>query len=216
MTAMDETAKRERMPRSARRAQLMAAAQAVFVESGYHSAAMDEIAERAHVSKPVLYQHFPGKLDLYLALLEQHTREVPAVIAEAVNTTTDNRMRVGAAIEAFFAYVEREDAGFRLVFESDLTNEPAVAEKVGRMTTETAAVVAQVVREDTGLDAERAELVAVGLVGMSQVVARYWLSSGSTIPRSEAARLVSILGWRGLKGFPMSVSDESLNAKAQR
>ena len=87
MTHVDDSTKRGRLPRSARRAQLMEAAQSVFVESGYHSAAMDEIAERAHVSKPVLYQHFPGKLDLYLALLEQHEpavgpawRPVPAAV----------------------------------------------------------------------------------------------------------------------------------------
>ena len=111
MTHVDDSTKRGRLPRSARRAQLMEAAQSVFVESGYHSAAMDEIAERAHVSKPVLYQHFPGKLDLYLALLEQHTREVPLLVREAIESTSDNSQRVAAAIGAFFAFVEREDAG---------------------------------------------------------------------------------------------------------
>src|SRR5437660_9268035 len=64
-----------RLPRTARRAQLLAAAQDVFVANGYHAAAMDEIAERSGVSKPVLYQHFPGKLELYLALLETHVDE---------------------------------------------------------------------------------------------------------------------------------------------
>src|ERR687890_25313 len=60
-----------RLPRGARRAQLLQAAQEVFVANGFHAAAMDEIADRAGVSKPVLYQHFPGKRELYLALLEQ-------------------------------------------------------------------------------------------------------------------------------------------------
>ena len=60
-----------RMPRPARRLQLLGAARDVFVAQGYHAAAMDEIAERAGVSKPVLYQHFPGKLELYLALLDE-------------------------------------------------------------------------------------------------------------------------------------------------
>ena len=64
-------AKSIRLPRRARRAQLLSAALEVFVAQGYHAAAMDDIAERAGVSKPVLYQHFPGKLDLYLALLDQ-------------------------------------------------------------------------------------------------------------------------------------------------
>lgn len=61
-----------RLPRDERRAQLLVAALEVFTASGYHSAAMDEIADRAKVSKPVLYQHFPSKLDLYLAVLDLH------------------------------------------------------------------------------------------------------------------------------------------------
>ena len=65
-----------RLPRPARRRQLLGAAQEVFVAQGYHAAAMDEIAERAGVSKPVLYQHFPGKLELYLALLDESVEEL--------------------------------------------------------------------------------------------------------------------------------------------
>ena len=59
-----------RMPREERRASLLEAANEVFTSRGYHAAAMDDIAETAGVSKPVLYQHFPSKLDLYLALLD--------------------------------------------------------------------------------------------------------------------------------------------------
>ena len=59
-----------RMPKEQRRTQVLDAARAVFVESGYYAAGMDVIAERAGVSKPVLYPHFPRKLDLYLALLD--------------------------------------------------------------------------------------------------------------------------------------------------
>src|SRR5262245_47299752 len=72
-----------RMPRSARRRQLLAAAQDVFVANGYHAAAMDDIAERAGVSKPVLYQHFPGKLELYLALLDTHCDALAAPVRDA-------------------------------------------------------------------------------------------------------------------------------------
>jgi AcrR family transcriptional regulator len=63
---------RSRLPRDERRAQLLSAALESFTASGYHAASMDEIAERANVSKPVLYQHFPSKLDLYLAVLDLH------------------------------------------------------------------------------------------------------------------------------------------------
>src|SRR5512133_3366928 len=85
-----------RLPRSERRAQLLAVAREVFVGSGYHAASMDEIAERAGVSKPVLYQHFPGKLDLYLALLDESVDALAATVRNALASTTDNKQRVTA------------------------------------------------------------------------------------------------------------------------
>src|ERR1041384_3115317 len=80
-----------RLPRSARRKQLLAAAQEVFVANGYHAAAMDDIAERAGVSKPVLYQHFPGKLELYLALLDTQAEALGETVITALAGTTDNQ-----------------------------------------------------------------------------------------------------------------------------
>ena len=82
-------ARSPRLPRSARRTQLLGAAQEVFVRSGYHAAAMDEIADRAGVSKPVLYQHFPSKLELYLALLDQHTGALVDAVRRALASTHD-------------------------------------------------------------------------------------------------------------------------------
>ena len=76
-----------RLPRHERRRQLLDAALEVFVSQGYHAAAMDEIAERAGVSKPVLYQHFPGKLDLYLALLDQSVDELVGAVRDALRST---------------------------------------------------------------------------------------------------------------------------------
>jgi AcrR family transcriptional regulator len=73
-----------RLPRRARRAQLLSAALEVFVAQGYHAAAMDDIAERAGVSKPVLYQHFPGKLDLYVALLDQSCDQIISAAGRAL------------------------------------------------------------------------------------------------------------------------------------
>src|SRR6185295_15563585 len=87
-----------RLPRTERRAQLLAAAQEVFAANGYHAAAMDDIAERAGVSKPVLYQHFPGKLDLYIALLESHVDTLVSTVQQALASTTDNKQRVRNAV----------------------------------------------------------------------------------------------------------------------
>ena len=191
-----------RMPRRERRAQLLSSALEVFVAQGYHSAAMDDIAERAGVSKPVLYQHFPGKLELYLALLDTSCDQIIENCRLALDSTHDNKLRVGATVDAFFEYVALDTGAFRLVFESDLTNEPAVREHVERVTTECAALIAHVIRDDTGLPDDASYLLAVSLVGMAQVSARFWLKDAGAIPRGEAAALVSALAWRGIRGYP--------------
>ena len=191
-----------RLPRRARRAQLLTAAREVFVAQGYHSAAMDDIAERAGVSKPVLYQHFPGKLDLYLALLDESCDAMIDAVAKALDSTEDNKLRVAATMQAFYAYVADAEGAFRLVFESDLTNEPAVRARVDRVTLECAKLIAHVIADDTGLSEEQSQLLAVSLVGMGQVSARYWLHDGGSIPQSDAATLVAGLAWRGIRGYP--------------
>jgi AcrR family transcriptional regulator len=191
-----------RLPRRERRAQLLESALEVFVAQGYHAAAMDDIAERAGVSKPVLYQHFPGKLDLYLALLDRSCDAIIANTREALESTQDNRQRVEATIAVFYDYVASDSGAFRLVFESDLTNEPAVREQVERVTTETAALVAGVIHDDTGLPDEQSRLLAVSLVGMAQVSARFWLTEAGGLDRPDAAALVAGLAWRGIGGYP--------------
>jgi AcrR family transcriptional regulator len=192
-----------RLPRSARRNQLLGAAEEVFVAQGYHAAAMDDIAERAGVSKPVLYQHFPGKLELYLALLDKHCDALVAQVAAALASTSDNKQRVAATIGAYFDYVEHESGAFRLVFESDLNNEAAVRERTHRVTQECAEAIRDVIATDTGLSDEESMLLAVGLTGIAHVTARYWLSTeGGRIPRDSAARIVSQLAWRGIGNFP--------------
>jgi AcrR family transcriptional regulator len=191
-----------RLPRSARRAQLLEVALGVFVEQGYHAASMDEIAERAGVSKPVLYQHFPGKLDLYLALLETSCDTVVAEVKQALASTTDNRHRVQATMELWYSYVADQGEAFRLVFESDLTNDPSVRRLVDRVVDESASAIAEVIHEDTGLPGPAAHLLAVSLVGMGHVGARNWLSTDSALSKSEAVQLAAGLAWRGIGGFP--------------
>jgi AcrR family transcriptional regulator len=193
-----------RLPRPARRRQLLGAARDVFVAQGYHQAAMDEIAERAGVSKPVLYQHFPGKLELYLALLDESVGELVRSVNGALSSTTDNRQRVPATFQAFFDFVGDSGEAFRLVFESDLSNEPAVRERLDRTMRECADLVSQSIHQDAGLGEEEAHLLGMALVGMAQVSARYWLSTNRAIPQDAAEQLIARLAWRGISGWPMT------------
>ena len=190
-----------RLSRSARRAQLLVAARDVFAAQGYHSAAMDDIAEKAGVSKPVLYQHFPGKMELYRALLTTYADELVDRVRDALSRPGDNHDRARAAVAAYFDFVA--DEGSRLIFESDLRGEPEAAAVVEGASTRCSELIAEAVTTDAGLDGPRARLLAVGVVGLSQVTAQYWLDSGKTVPRDEAVELATGLAWRGLAGFPL-------------
>lgn len=198
-----QTARPTRLPRSARRKQLLAAAQQIFVAHGYHNAAMDDIAERAGVSKPVLYQHFPGKLELYLALLDTHCDAIIAKVRGAMLATPDNKERVKGAVRAYFDFMDHESEAFRLVFESDLRNDPQVRERVERVEQGCIAAVTDTIISDTGLPQSSAQLLASGLVGASGQAAQYWLASGRVTPKAEAEALVAALVWRGIASFPL-------------
>ncbi|MGY1813488.1 TetR/AcrR family transcriptional regulator [Blastococcus sp. SYSU D00820] len=191
-----------RLPRGARRLQLLQAAQEVFVAQGFHAAAMDEIADRAGVSKPVLYQHFPGKRELYLALLELQVTELTDRVRAAMAGTDDNRTRVDGAVGAYFDFIDAEGEAFRLVFESDLRNDDDVRGLVDRGTRACVEAIAEVIAAETGADAERALLLASGLTGLAETSARWWLASKGNVARDEAVTFMSALAWRGMSGFP--------------
>jgi AcrR family transcriptional regulator len=203
--SIDSTS-RGRLPRDERRAQLLAAALEIFTAAGYHQAAMDEIADRAKVSKPVLYQHFPSKLDLYLAVLDLHIDSLVFDIQKAIASTNDNADRVQATVDAYFSFINDEGEAFRLLFESDMSVEPQVRERLNRMTYDCAAALSAVISLDTGLSKEASMMLAVGLIGTTQTAARHWLERDGKINREIAGELVSNLIWRGISGFPKSQS----------
>jgi AcrR family transcriptional regulator len=198
--------KSARLPRDERRAQLLIAALEVFTVAGYHFAAMDEIADRANVSKPVLYQHFPSKLDLYLAVLDMHIDSLVFAIQKAIASNRENSSRVAATVEAYFGFIDSEGEAFRLLFESDMSLEPQVRERLNRMTYDCAAAVSAVISIDTGLGKEESMMLAVGIIGTVQTAARHWLDRDGKIDRKRATELVMNLIWRGISGFPKSQS----------
>ena len=134
---------------------------------GYHAAAMDDIAERAGVSKPVLYQHFPSKRELYLALLALHSQELLAAVRRARASTTNTTQRVAATMSAYFEFIDSESEAFRLVFESDLRSDPEVRDLIDAVSAGCSAEIAAVIREDTGLSDSESELLGVAMAGMA-------------------------------------------------
>src|ERR1700709_1813917 len=195
-----------RLPRDERRGQLLIAASEVFVESGYHAAGMDEIADRAGVSKPVLYQHFSSKLELYLAVLNRHVDNLVSGVQNALSATTDNRRRLHSAVQAFFDFIEHDSQGHRLIFENDYVTEPEVAAQVRVATESCIDAVFALISADSGLDHHRARMIAVGLVGISVDCARYWLDSDRPISKSDAVDGTVAFAWGGLSHVPLTRS----------
>ncbi|MCH6469563.1 TetR/AcrR family transcriptional regulator [Sinomonas terrae] len=191
-----------RLPRDERRAQLLNAALEVFAANGYHGAAMDDIAETAQVSKPVLYQHFPSKRDLYLALLDSHLAALTELMRSALASTNDNRERVRAVMRTYYEFIAKDDKAHRLVFESDLVNDPDVASRLETFNRGFADAIARVIAADTKLPLVEAQLLGRGLAGMAQVSARYWLETSRDLDLDVASDLVSRLAWRGISRFP--------------
>ncbi|QUR66670.1 TetR/AcrR family transcriptional regulator [Mycobacterium spongiae] len=195
-----------RLPRDERRGQLLVVASDVFVDRGYHAAGMDEIADRAGVSKPVLYQHFSSKLELYLAVLRRHVNNLVAGVQQALSTTTDNQQRLRVAVQAFFDFIEHDGQGYRLIFENDIVTEPEVAAQVRVATESCIDAVFALISADSGLDPHRARMIAVGLVGMSVDSARYWLDSDRPISKSDAVEGTVQFAWGGLSHVPLTRS----------
>ena len=194
-----------RLPREERRRQLLSAAQEVFVTHGFHGAAMDEIAEAAHVSKPVLYQHFPGKRELYMALLDNHLNTLTEFLDTALKSTTDNKLRVRETMRAYFRFVAQDSQGHRMVFESDLTSDAEVSARIEEFNARFASNIAGVIAEDTKLSHVEATLLGRALAGMAQVSARYWLETDGDLDIDAASELVYRLAWRGISRFPKEI-----------
>lgn len=203
MSSNDRLDNRARLPRDERRAMLLTAALDVFTTSGFHAASMDDIADRAEVSKPVLYQHFPSKLDLYLAVLDVHIDSLVFALQKAIASHKENSNRVKATVDAYFGFIDSEGEAFRLLFESDMNVEPQVRERLNRMTYDCAAAVSAVISLDTGFPKEESMMLAIGLIGCAQTTARHWLEKDGKIDRGRASAMVTNLMWRGISGFPL-------------
>ena len=204
MTAVDG-ARAPRLPREQRRQQVLTAALEVFSTAGYHAASMDDIAERAGVSKPVLYQHFTSKLDLYLDLLDLAIEDLLDAAKSALTHTHDNRERVSSWVNSYFGFVENPNGAFRLFFENDLANDPRVRSRIDDASLKLTRMAAAVIAEDTGLSQAQAMLISSGLHGMVQYASVRWLRNPEdAIARQEAADLLTALAWRGIGGFPLT------------
>jgi len=192
---------RKKLTAAARRAQLIEVGRKAFARKGYEATSVEEIAERAKVSKPIVYEHFGGKEGLYAVIVDREVEHVVAMISEAISSGSPRERLENAAL-AFLTYVEDHPDGFAVLTHdapvtatrgnlSSLLND--VAERVGQ--------VFAVAFKQAGYDARTAPIYAHALVGMVTFVGQWWTEARKPSVDKVASHLAS-LAWMGLRHLP--------------
>jgi AcrR family transcriptional regulator len=178
---------------------LLAVALQVFAERGYHPTSMNDLAEAAGVTKPVLYQHFRSKRALYLELLEDVGGQLREAIDKATTEAGTPREQVRAGFRAYFDFVATQHSAFQLLFGGGARRDEEFADAVRRVEVSIADSIAALIVVD-GLDEDRRRLLAHGIVGVAEGTSRHWLASGMTGNAEVLAEQVASLAWAGLRG----------------
>ncbi len=198
-------AKRVRMTAQQRREQLVGVARTVFAERGFEATTIEEIAERANVSKPVVYQHFGGKQGVYAVVVDREVRRLTESLARAFDARHPRKIAEHAA-DSFLGYIEEHEEGFRV-----LVRDAPIGMTGGSFASVIADVATRaeelLVEEfaDRGFDQDTAPMYALMLVGAVALVGEWWLEHRTLTREQVAAHVVNLL-WNGLRGLEPVVS----------
>jgi AcrR family transcriptional regulator len=198
-----------RLPAARRRRQLLDVAIEVFATHGFHRTSMDEIADAAGVTKPVLYQHFSSKRQLYLELLDDVGSRLVSAVTGAVDAASGPRQQVEAGFGAYFRFVAQATSGFRLLFGGGVRRDEQFADAVRQFEDNMAESVAALIEAD--IEPEHRRLLGYGIVGLAETTARHWVDTWNAAGAApdlpfnlkeadRMARRVSELAWAGLRG----------------
>jgi AcrR family transcriptional regulator len=187
-----------RLTASARREQLLDVALGVFARNGYHDTSMNDVAEAAGVTKPVLYQHFDSKRDLYQALLDDVSSRLLAAIVTAAGGARDGREQTERGFQAYFRWVAEDQDAFRLLYGGGARRDDDFARFVRRVTSTAAAAIAPLIAID--IDPEHRLTLAHALIGLAEGASRRLVERGDRFDPDQIGRQVSDLAWAGLRG----------------
>jgi AcrR family transcriptional regulator len=187
-----------RLPAARRRRQLLDVAQEAFAVRGFHGTSMDDIADAAGVSKPVLYQHFPSKRDLYLELLEDVGHQLLDAITTVTRQATTPRRQVEVGFAAYFSFVADNVSAFKLLFGSGARRDEEFGAAVTRVTDAIGDAIAGLIEAD--LDPDHRRLLAAGIVGLAESACRHWVRHDLDVPPDVLARRIADLAYAGLRG----------------
>jgi AcrR family transcriptional regulator len=189
------------MTATQRREQLLAVSRQLFAEKGFEGTSVEEIAARAEVSKPVVYEHFGGKEGIYAVVVDREIQSLTTALSGALDEGGHPKVMVERSALALLGYIEDNEDGFRI-----LVRDSPVAQATGTFSSLIGDVATQVEHlladqfTRQGLDPRTAPIYAQMLVGMVALTGQHWLDARSPKKADVAAALVN-LAWNGLSGL---------------
>ncbi|MFP5255881.1 MAG: TetR/AcrR family transcriptional regulator [Acidimicrobiia bacterium] len=189
-----------RLPAARRRQQLLEVALRVFGERGFHPTSMNDVAEAAGVTKPVLYQHFRSKRDLYREVLTDVGTQLLEEITKATTAAATPHQQVELGFLAYFRWVAANEPAFRVLFGGGTRRDEEFAAQVAKVEAAIAEAIAALIDVSTLERAQRRQL-AHGLVGLAEGASRMWMAEGPSGEPEDLARLVADFAWNGLRGI---------------
>jgi AcrR family transcriptional regulator len=192
---------RARMTASQRREQLLDVSRQLFAEKGFDGTSVEEIAARAQVSKPVVYEHFGGKEGMYAVVVDREIQALTNALIGALEEGGHPQLLVERTALALLDYIETSTDGFRI-----LVRDSPVAQTTGTFSSLIGDVAMQVEHllagefAKTGLDPRTAPIYAQMLVGMVALTGQYWLDA-RTLKKTDVAAHIVNLAWNGLAGM---------------
>lgn len=193
-----------RLSASARREQLLEVALGAFAGAGYHETSMNDVADAAGVTKPVLYQHFESKRELYQALLDDVGARLVAAITTATAGVESGREQTERGFRAYFRWVADHPEAFVLLFGGGSRQDPQFATAVRRVTAEAAQAIAPLIA--AAIDDEHRLTLAHAVVGLSEGASRRLVERGEGFDPDLVAAQLSAFAWAGLRALTQPVA----------
>lgn len=200
MPEREKKSTRSRMTAAERREQLIEIARTSFAERGYDGTSVEEIAARAEVSKPVVYEHFGGKEGLYAVVVDREVRQLLQMMRTALTDGSARELLEQAAI-TLLDYIEQSSDGFRILVRDSLpgSSNSSYLSIIGDIGTRVEGILVEQFKA-RGFDAKAAPMYAQMLVGMVGTTGQWWLDARKPAKEAVAAHLVN-LAWNGLAGL---------------
>jgi AcrR family transcriptional regulator len=186
-----------------RREAILEAALDAFAGAGYHETSLDAVADRAGISKALIYEHFASKRELHRALLERYVHELLARVIDATAAAEPGEARLRSGLEAFLEFVEERRDAWRFVFRN--VSDPEIAEAVNRLREEVAVTLAGLMAADAPPEwtanpelSRETEMIAQELTGAVQALANWW-DEHRDVPRERISQSIMDFAWIGLE-----------------